>query len=338
MGKLRAGTPQDHARDNLAAQLLQEVGASADLGSPFDADSFIHLYRGAIETLEARVAKGDGHPPMTAAEMALLCRCVLSCATLEEAIGCAADFCALIAPRAGVLALAQREGNALFKMDSRRLHPSPASCLVDLTGLFSYLQLFSWLIGEPLQVTAVILGYPKRAQAAPFVGLFNAPVYAGFDHYGFTFAPALLQRPILRKPQELAQFLRAFPYQVMSTEATAAPLQDQVRACLEAALAKGKPLPEPASLAQLLGVSAATLRRRLRAEGVNYSVLREQCVREAAQRYLRDTDWEVEYIAERLGFSDGGAFRRAFKRWTGTAPSDARKLQGSQPVTTRRRD
>jgi AraC-like DNA-binding protein len=267
--------------------------------------------------------------------MALLCRCTLSCATLEEAIGCAADFCALIAPRAGVLALERHQHSALFKMDSLRQRPSPASCLVDLTGLFSYLQLFGWLIGEPLRVQAVILGYPQRAEAAPFIGLFNAPVYAGADHYGFEFAQVLLQRPVLRRPQELAEFLSAFPYQVMGAAVTQAPLQNQIKAYLDAALAQGKPLPEPAALAQLLGASAATLRRRLRAEGVNYNVLREQCRREAAQRYLRDTDWEVEYIAERLGFSDAGAFRRAFKRWTGAAPSDLRKQAGAP---TRRTD
>jgi AraC-like DNA-binding protein len=105
-------------------------------------------------------------------------------------------------------------------------------------------------------------------------------------------------------------------------------LQNQVRACLEAALSRGKPLPEPAALAELFGASAATLRRRLRAEGTSYSALREDCIRAAAERYLRDTEMDVESIAARLGFSDSGAFRRAFRRWTGVAPRDLRKRGG----------
>jgi len=315
------------ALDGLAARLLQAVGQDSparQLGA-FDADRFIALYREAIETMESRVAKGDGHAPMTAQEMRLLCRCVLSCATLEEAIRCAADFCALLYPRAGVLALETRDDIAIFTMDSLRRKPSPASCLVDLTGLYSYLQLFSWLIGEPLQPSAVRLGYPRREDAAPFTGLFNAPVYAGAEQYGFEFDAALLRRPLLRRPAELAEFLESFPYRVIGPVPSAPPLANQVLACMEAALAQGQPVPEPAALADLLGASAATLRRRLRAEGVSYSVLREQCIREAAERYLRHTRWDVETIANRLGFSDGGAFRRAFRRWTGAAPSDLRR-------------
>jgi len=327
MQKTRAPRTETGALDGLAARLLQAVGPEngALESRPFDPDQFVDLYRNAIEALESRVAKGDGHPPMTASEMGLLCRCVLSCATLEEAIRCAADFCALLHPRAGALALKIGDETALFKMDSLRRKPSPASCLVDLTGLFSYLQLFGWLIGESLSPRTVLLGYPEREDAAPFTGLFNAPVYADADYYGFEFDAALLKRPVLRRPAELTEFLAAFPYRVVGPAPSAPPLPSQVRACMEAALAQGKPIPEPVALANLLGASAATLRRRLRAEGVSYSVLREQCVREAAERYLRNTRWDVETIAARLGFSDSGAFRRAFRRWTGLAPSDLRK-------------
>lgn len=327
MQKLRAPRTEVRALDSLAARLLEAVGPdnTALEQTPFDTDRFIDLYRNAIEALESRVAKGDGHPPMTASEMGLLCRCVLSCATLDEAIRCAADFCALLHPRAGSLALEIRGDEAIFKMDSLRRRPSPASCLVDLTGLFSYLQLFSWLIGEALRPHAVLLGYPQREHAAPFTGLFNAPVYAGCACYGFEFDAALLRRPLLRRPAELAEFLSAFPYRVIGPAPSAPPLSSQVRACMEAALAQGHPVPEPAALAELLGASTATLRRRLRVEGHSYSALREQCIREAAERYLRNTRWDVEMIAARLGFSDSGAFRRAFRRWTGSAPSDLRK-------------
>lgn len=308
----------------LAARLLEEAGETAT-DTAFDAAGFVAVYRRAIEALEARVARGDGHPPMTAREVALLCRCVLSCTDLEEAIRCAADFCALLHPRAGELALRVDGGVAQFRMDSLRRRPGPATCLVDITGLYSYLQLFGWLVGEPLRPRAVLLGYPQRREAEPFIGLFNAPVYVGGRCHGFEFDAALLRRPILRRPAELPAFLDAFPYDVLGSAAGAPPLRDRVKVCLEAALEQGQPLPEPAALAQLLEASAATLRRRLRAEGTSYSALREDCVRSAAERYLRDTAWDIETIAARLGFSDAGAFRRAFKRWTGHAPSELRR-------------
>jgi transcriptional regulator GlxA family with amidase domain len=39
---------------------------------------------------------------------------------------------------------------------------------------------------------------------------------------------------------------------------------------------------------------------------------------------LRDPRYGIADIASLMGFSDEREFRRAFKRWTGRAPSDIR--------------
>ena len=85
----------------LGARLLSELTRSG--APPADRDAqppppaatpgdFIALYRDAIERLEAQVARGDGHPPMRKREVDLMCRCLLSCATLADAIRCAREF------------------------------------------------------------------------------------------------------------------------------------------------------------------------------------------------------------------------------------------------------
>ncbi|MCW2483907.1 helix-turn-helix domain-containing protein [Candidatus Symbiopectobacterium sp. NZEC135] len=45
-----------------------------------------------------------------------------------------------------------------------------------------------------------------------------------------------------------------------------------------------------------------------------------------ARRLLR-SGVTTEHIAERLGFSDERSFRRAFKSWCGSSPSDYRSGQ-----------
>ncbi|RKU05186.1 AraC family transcriptional regulator [Burkholderia sp. Nafp2/4-1b] len=287
--------------------------------------NFVALYRDAIERLEAQVARGNGHPPMRKQEVDLMCRCLLSCATLADAIRCAAEFCEMLTPRAGVLSLGVRDARATFRMDSLRRTRSPAACLVDLTGLFCYLQLFGWLIGQPLRPNEVWLGHPRRDDAMPLLGLFNAPVDVGRKTYGFAFDAARLDARVIRQPAELAAFLVDFPFRLIDAAPAVVSWTQQVRGFLDAALAREQALPSLAELAAWLGVSEATLRRRLAAEGSGYHALREQCLADVARRCLHESDWPVTRIAAHLGFGGEEAFRRACVRWTGVAPSRFRR-------------
>jgi len=333
-----AATVQPAARvpEGLGERLLDELRRSR-LAAPAELQDaaqkpeelsvarFVALYRDAIEQLEAQVAQGDRHPPMRKQEVDLMCRCLLSCRTLAEAVDCAADFCVMLHPRAGALRLERRGERAVFHMDTLRLRRSSAACLVDLTGLFCYLQLFGWLIGAAMRPEQVFLAHPRREDAMPFLGLFGAPVEMGQPTSGFSFAAALLERPVLRQPHELEAFLVDFPFRLVGGPAVELSLSQQVQGFVDAALARALPPPSLGRLAAGFGLSVATLRRRLHSEGASYQSLREQCLREAADHYLRDTDWSIERIAERLGFSGGVAFRRAVRRWTGRSPSARRR-------------
>lgn len=78
------------------------------------------------------------------------------------------------------------------------------------------------------------------------------------------------------------------------------------------------------AVARLLGCSRQTLYRRLKAEGVTFAELLDGLRRRLALRFVREQGLSVKDSAWRLGFSDPAAFSRAFKRWTGTSPSEAR--------------
>ncbi|WP_245178193.1 AraC family transcriptional regulator [Cupriavidus sp. AcVe19-1a] len=302
-----------------------EVPPAAGASGHAPPAQFTALYRAAIEQLEALVAKGNGHPPMRKQEVDLLCRCVLSSRTLREAIRCAADFCAMLYPRAGTLSLGQSAGQAVFRMDSLRRAKSSAACLVDLTGLFFYMLLFGWLIGQPVRPTHVYLAHPRREDAMPFLGLFHAVVTSGAQTYGFEFDEALLDRPVVRQAAELDAFLEDFPYRLIGAPVEVVSLSQQVRGILHAALVHGARLPTLAELAERFDVSEPTLRRRLAADGSSYRVLREHNLQEYAEQCLCTTNWSIGRIAEQLGFASEEAFRRAFQRWTGHAPTRFRR-------------
>ncbi|HYI64115.1 MAG TPA: helix-turn-helix transcriptional regulator [Allosphingosinicella sp.] len=73
-----------------------------------------------------------------------------------------------------------------------------------------------------------------------------------------------------------------------------------------------------------LGCSRQTLYRRLKAEGITFAELLDGLRRRLALRFVREQGLTVKESAYRLGFSDPAAFSRAFKRWTGGCPSEAR--------------
>jgi AraC-like DNA-binding protein len=78
-------------------------------------------------------------------------------------------------------------------------------------------------------------------------------------------------------------------------------------------------------VARELGMSTRSLRRHVSREGVKFTELVAQVQREIAERLLRDPARSIQQTAYEMGFSSPSAFYRAFKRWTGQAPSDFRE-------------
>jgi len=77
-------------------------------------------------------------------------------------------------------------------------------------------------------------------------------------------------------------------------------------------------------VAQALLVSPRTLKRRLGDRGVAFHDLVSDVRRTEAIRMLRHSVLTVEQIGAQLGYADPGNFCRAFKRWTGSTPSEMR--------------
>jgi AraC-like DNA-binding protein len=93
-------------------------------------------------------------------------------------------------------------------------------------------------------------------------------------------------------------------------------------------------------VARALGCSRQTLYRRLKAEGITFEQLLDGLRRRLALRFVRRQGLSVKESAWRLGFSDPAAFSRAFKRWTGESPREARpgvrpRPAGSNPRNDR---
>jgi AraC-like DNA-binding protein len=74
-------------------------------------------------------------------------------------------------------------------------------------------------------------------------------------------------------------------------------------------------------MADLLAMSRRTFDRRLKSRGISYRALANEIRFEVACRLLKDTEMSLRQIAAALGYSEASAFTRAFRGWSGQAPS-----------------
>jgi len=79
------------------------------------------------------------------------------------------------------------------------------------------------------------------------------------------------------------------------------------------------------SVARGLAMSARSLQRHLRGLGYSYNELADEVRAATARLYLDQPDIAIAEVAYLLGFADQSTFNRAFKRWTGVTPAQARR-------------
>ncbi len=77
-------------------------------------------------------------------------------------------------------------------------------------------------------------------------------------------------------------------------------------------------------VAEALHLGERSLRRQLAAAGCSFRGIHDQVRLDRALELLRGSRMPMGDVATAVGFSDAREFRRAFKRWTGKAPSSAR--------------
>lgn len=75
-----------------------------------------------------------------------------------------------------------------------------------------------------------------------------------------------------------------------------------------------------AEISVALGMSVATLRRKLKSQGTNFRTVLDKVSSELAVAALIDRR-SVDDVAEQLGYCDIRSFKRAFKRWQGISPA-----------------
>jgi AraC-like DNA-binding protein len=180
-----------------------------------------------------------------------------------------------------------------------------------------------WLPHPPNLFMEIWLSYPEppdtREHRRTFQGAnlrFDAPFEAIVYERGY-----LDLRPPHSDPKLHALLVKQLEQRVVELP-PALTLRHRVRKLIVAELAGGNPSTD--HIAGLLGMSRRTLMRQLLAQGIRFQALLDEVRLGLAERALISEDVGIAEIAERLGFAEPAAFRHAFRRWTGTTPTQYR--------------
>ena len=185
----------------------------------------------------------------------------------------------------------------------------------------SFLQVARGLVGNAFKPSRIELAYPAPSYASEYERVFGCPVHFDRPANAFVSDVHWLRRRLLTHDQLSHRQALEFLDFGLSREREKVDLFESV----ERAVRKNmKRLPTLADVARQLHLSERTLRRRLRESAVSYQALLDNVRKNRAVELLANTQLSIEQVALEVGFSDAHNFRRAFKRWTKSSPSDLR--------------
>jgi hypothetical protein len=174
---------------------------------------FVAVYGECLNRLERNEARRVGRHPMGPSEFRMMCYCMISSATLGQAIERAIDFYALFDGGAGALSLRTERSTAEFCLHTAYIPGDEHMIFGVFTGLSSFARLGGWLVGKDLEPLAVKVCYGPVLDQQLVSWLLPWDIEYGAQDNTFSFPARYLALPVVRSAAELDELLRtAFPF------------------------------------------------------------------------------------------------------------------------------
>jgi AraC-like DNA-binding protein len=192
------------------------------------------------------------------------------------------------------------------------------------TALAQCLRGLERLAGQRIAPIEVAFRHAAPAGARVHADFFQGRVRFGADEDRIVLARELLDAAPAGAHRGLWGYL-CTQAEALCDAAAPATAARAVTARLHRALRDGRgDVPALGEVAQALGSSERTLRRRLSEDGTSWRALLDDARRTRARELMAERHASVIEAALALGFSDGTAFTHACRRWFGRPPSALR--------------
>lgn len=246
---------------------------------------------------------------------------VSCCATLFDAVRLVCRFSS-IASDVVSYSFSERGRHVDFIVTpNREVYASAHQIEASLFLLTQYQRMTPASRGPLLQ--EVWFTHAPRFAVARYEAHFGCPVLFNQQRVGARLLRGALDTPLPGADERLEDYYRSVAERYESSVMAGDTLPARVQRLFVQRMAFGEPDRE--AIARALNTSVRTLQRQLREAGLSYRELIEQARLGAATQELLTSERPVHEVAFLVGYADARAFRRAFLRWTGTAPADFRK-------------
>ena len=266
--------------------------------------------------------------PLKLGTFSMMCHALISAANLRRGLLRSARYISLVSDDLK-LRLEESGDEARLVFDwSNALNVDDAFFVTSM--FIIWIRLSCWMVDRPLLLDRVEFQFEEPDYADEFDLMFPCRHVFSQKRNLFAFNRRMLALPIKQDSYALTDFLNHAP-QSLLTQFRA---DDSVTAQVKRVLSNASLHVDPNmwgqttltfdDVAEKLGSTTHTLRRRLKEEGHSFQEIKDSLRREKAFELLERGEQTIQQISDSLGFSEPAAFNRAFKKWTGHSPSSYR--------------
>lgn len=185
------------------------------------------------------------------------------------------------------------------------------------------------ILGVRMPLRRVELPFPPCGPSGAYRDFFRCEVRFEAPRMALVFPTAVMASPVRTADPTLFAFVERH-FEIMLARLAGPdepPELARLRAAIAEAAAAGDYRARAAAVRARLSLRSA--QRLAGAHGLTLQAMITEARRSTAEALLSDPSVPIATVASLLGFSDERSFRRAFKRWTGSAPSNFRRRHGA---------
>ncbi|MEH6822644.1 MAG: AraC family transcriptional regulator [Motiliproteus sp.] len=250
---------------------------------------------------------------------------MMGCPTLKTALAMGMGFYQYVND-AYAMHLTEVNGEVQFEAILKQPELDPDHLFAEFI-LCGWHRFACWLTGQNIVLKHVGFDFAPTAHEYEYQHIFPAPRDFDQPMLSFRFSRHYLDLPVIKNAADFKDYVRRTPTDLLLNPVDDNSYGTKIRLQIESNASEGFPTFD--LIADGLHMTPKTLRQKLKTEGITYQKIKDVIRRDIAIHHLTQQTCSIADIAMKAGFTETGAFIRAFKGWTGVTPGAYRNRADS---------